>query len=149
MVRGALLLSAGLLAWVGSARAADEEPPIPGDGAREIFLRSAHDRIHNAWVLSFLRNTRERLPPSHPVNGKSRSAVVAVTVIPDGIAIEALIEKSSGSAEFDAAALDLFRDISLPQPPDTCLSDDGRAHLRWVFARDERQCSGVTVVMRE
>jgi TonB family protein len=149
MVRGALLLSAGILAFGGTARAADDEPAIPGEGVRATFLRNAHERIHRDWVEAFLRNTHTRLPASHPVNRRDLSVVVKVTLIPDGTAIESGIEKSSGLPEFDAAALDLFRDSTFPQPPDEALSDDGRAHLRWVFARDQRQCSGVTVVMRE
>jgi TonB family protein len=149
MVRGTLLLTAGILAYAGIAHAADEEPPIEGNGARAVFLRAAHARLHRGWVQSFLRNTSERLPASAPVNRPDLSVVVTVTLILDGTATEAVIEKSSGVHEFDAAALDLFRDASLPQPPDESLSDDGRAHLRWVFARDHRQCSGVTVKMRE
>src|SRR5437868_8343511 len=148
MVRGAVLLTA-LLGGVGLARAADDEPAIEGQGTRAVFLRAAHARIHPAWVESFLRNTGERLPAGHPVNRRDLSAIVTVTLIPDGTAIEAAIERSSGVPEFDAAALDLFHDNTFPQPPDQALSDDGRAHLRWRLARDHRQCSGVTVTLRE
>ena len=148
MVRGALLLGAVLLASGGSARAADDEPAIPGSDSRAAFLRAAHSRVHATWG-SFLRNSRDRLPATDPVNRGDRSVTVAVTLIPDGTVMQAIVEKSSGSQQFDAAALDLFQDTILPQPSEEAFSDDGRAHLRWVFARDTRQCSGVTVVTRE
>jgi TonB family protein len=148
MVRGALLLGAGILAWAGTARA-EEEPAIEGVGSQSSFLRSAHDRIHPAWVDAFLHNTGQSLPASDPINRPHLTVVLAVTVIPDGTPMAAVVEKSSGVPAFDMAALELFRDTTLPQPPDGAISDDGRAHLRWQFSRHGRQCSGVTVVMRE
>ena len=147
MVRGAVLLGATLL-LLGTARAGDE-PPIPGTGARASFLRAAHARIHPLWVESYLKRTQDRLPASHPINRTDLQVVVAATLMPDGTVLEAMIEKSSGVREFDAAALELFSDATFPQASDGALSDDGRAHLRWVFARDRRQCSEVTVVNRE
>jgi len=147
MVRGALLLGAVLLVS-GSARAADDEQAIPGSGSRAVFLRAAHSRVHATWG-AFLRNSRDRLPATDPVNRRDVAVTVSVTLIPDGTVMQAIVEKSSGAPEFDAAALDLFQDTIFPQPTEEVFSDDGRAHLRWVFARDQRQCSGLTVVMRE
>lgn len=148
MFRGALVLVC-VLAWASAARAGEKEPPIAGDGARAVFLRAVHARVHPTWAESFLGNAAERLPASHALNDRKHSAVVAVTLIPDGTLIGINIEQSSGSPEFDAAVLAAFPDITYPQPPDESLSDDGRAYLRWTFARDRRQCSGISVVIKE
>jgi TonB family protein len=148
MVRGALLLAA-LLVFAGVARADEKELPIPGDGARAVFLRAVHARVHPTWADSILRNAAERLPATHPLNDPKRSAVVRVSLIPDGSLVELTVEQSSGSPEFDAAVLAAFPDISFPQAPDESLSDDGRAYLRWTFARDRRQCSGISVLIKE
>ena len=56
------------------------------------------------------------------------------------------VEGTSGSVEFDTSALDVVR-IHAPYvpAPEEALSDDGKVHLEWTFARDDRRCSGVKV----
>jgi TonB family protein len=147
MFRQALVV--GLLLGGGLARAEEKEPPITGEGARAVFLRAAHARIHPGWNDSFLRRASEHLSPANPLNDPAREAVVGVTMIPDGTLVEIRVEKSSGSSEFDAAALGVFPTTLFPQPPDEALSDDGRTYLRWTFARDRRACSQVEVILKE
>jgi TonB family protein len=149
MVRGGLFLAAGVLALASSARADDAEPPIAGEGARAVFLRAVHAHAHGAWSGTFLNNAAERLSASHPLNDRKRSVTVRIVLLSDGTLAETSVEQSSGSPDFDAAALAVFSDTMYPQPPEESLSDDGRAYLRWVFARDRRRCSGVSVIVKE
>jgi hypothetical protein len=138
-----------LLAFAPAAQAGEKEPPITGEGPRAVYLRAMHATVHPHWAETFVRNAASRLPANHPVNDPKRSAVVAVTLISDGTLFGLQLEKSSGSPEFDAAVLASFPDTSFPLAPDESTSDDGRAHLRWVFTRDHRQCSGISVVLKE
>lgn len=145
-------LLAGLLAMglAGTAGAEEKEPPITATGGKGVFLRAVHERLHAAWVGNILRNAVERLPEKHPLNDRKLSAIVHVTLISDGTVFDVQLERSSGAAEFDAAAVGLFAaGDQLAAPPDEVLSDDHHTYLRWTFARDARACSGVSVVLKE
>jgi TonB family protein len=149
-MRRSLVLAIGVLAVGGTVQAEEKEPPITAEGGRGVFLRGAHEAVHPTWAARLLRNAGERLPAGHPLNDRSLSAVIEVVVMADGTITDARIERSSGSREFDAAALGVFvMGDQLPAPPDDMLSDDNRAHLLWTLARDRRACSGVTLLARE
>jgi TonB family protein len=75
------------------------------------------------------------------------TAEVDIVVAPDGQLISAQVVKGSGFAGFDDAILEVLRDaVPFPTPPAPIRSDDNRFHAHWLFARDQRRCSGLAVM---
>jgi TonB family protein len=144
----ALVLAGGALWLAPSLARADEppEPPVGGPGAEGDYLRLIHQRIHPGWLDGYIRVT----PYSQigPSTAKTE-AQVALTVRWDGTIEKAEIAKSSGSLEFDAAAMNAIWFGAPFPPPVDVLADDGFAHLTWRFARDFRLCSGGAIVRVE
>src|SRR5438105_3009014 len=101
-------------------------------GAAEPYLGQARERIHRRWA-GFVRE----LPRAGAQYQDSKLAVeLELTVEPDGAISRVVRTRGSGLAGFDDAPLDLVRDVGrLPPPPPALFSDDGKAHLRWRFAR--------------
>jgi TonB family protein len=142
-----LAVVAGLGAVMGSGavRSAtpSPEPPIAGEGVDAAYLRALHDHIHPLWTALYVRGVADKLPPGHPAANRDRQAVVLFSVRWDGSAADVSVVRESGVAAFDQAArAAIVRVERFPVPPVSALSDDGLAHFRWVFARDERLCSG-------
>jgi TonB family protein len=126
------------------------EPPIATKGPEGDYLRTLHTYIHWRWVTKFLEGTVGALPPSSPLNDKALEAEVLFTVRWDGSAAEVTLSKSSGNRQFDEAAVAAIRGVSrFPVPPLQVFGDDGVAHFRWAFARDQRQCSDGQLRRRE
>lgn len=119
------------------------EPPVAGPGREGDYLRLVHERIHASWVDGYLRLTPyDVLGP----DSSKRETAVNVIVRWDGTIEQAEVAKSSGSPDFDAAALNaIFSSAPFP-PPTEVMADDGLAHVSWHFARDYRQCSHASIV---
>jgi TonB family protein len=138
---------------VGAATLPSDKQPEPPAGAHAPaaeadYLRALHAHIHRRWTDNFLRLVGESLPLSNPLNDAALTAEVDVTVAVDGQLLATSITKSSGFPGFDDAIIEVLRDaVPFPHPVDAVRSDDDKLHLHWLFARDERRCSGV-VVMR-
>ena len=125
------------------------EPPLTdrAGGPEGEYLKTLHAHIHRRWADNFLRLAGEKLPPVNPLNQPGLTAEADVVVAPDGQLISARITRGSGFAGFDDAIVEVLRDsVPFPRPPGPVRSDDERLHLHWVFARDQRRCSGVAVL---
>jgi hypothetical protein len=122
---------------------AEAEPPIAAAGAEGDFLRAMHKAIHFRWVNRFLEPTVKSRPANDPINSPDLQAEVLFVVRWDGSYAQAAIGDKSGVPEFDAAALAAVKgDAPYPVPPIDVYGEDGVAHVRWVFRRDQRLCSG-------
>jgi TonB family protein len=149
-------LSAGALALMAGRAAADtlpadklpEAPVAVNARSTEVdYLRRIHAQVHRRWADNFLRLVGEKLPLANPLNEAGRTATVDVTIARDGQMIGSQVTTASGFPGFDDAIIEVLRDsVPFPNPPEAVRSDDDKLHLRWVFARDERRCAGLTIV---
>jgi TonB family protein len=132
-----------------AAKAADE-PAVQGEGPALPYLRAVHGKVHPLWAGNFLLLAASQLPKEHPINVASRRAELEVVLSAKGALLDVKVAKSSGASEFDASAVEVVRAAGEFVPaPETALSDDGKVHLLWAFARDDRRCSALTVTHRE
>jgi hypothetical protein len=125
-------------------------PPSDPRAFGSAYLERVYDGIVEPWT-QFLEDCRRRLPPAHPLNDPSLVATAELTIDPSGVLV-ALAIAGSGTDDFDAAVGGVVRDRApYPRPDAGLLSDDGRLHLRWRFARDVRQAgvAGAEVVVVE
>lgn len=138
--------------WLGfvPTAVAGDEPAVQGDENALPYLQALHGKVHRLWTDNFLAMAAAQLPKDHPVNMGARTAELGLTLTGDGKLLDATVSKPSGSTELDAAAIDVVK-TSAPysEAPDSALSDDGKIHIRWVFARDDRRCSGISLEHRE
>jgi hypothetical protein len=153
--RSATLLVAVLAAVFASGRAA--AAPLPSDkiaepaimgGPNDLeYLKKIHGHVHKRWADNFLALIGQNLAVGNPLNDASRVAEADVVISAGGKLVSATITKSSGFAGFDDAVPEVLKDsVPFPAPPQASRSDDDNLHLHWVFARDERRCSGVVVL---
>jgi hypothetical protein len=127
-----------------------KEPALGGTGIEHEYLRLLHERVHPRWAGNFLRLAAGTLPASDQVNDPARATTVDMILAADGQIVAIEVSKGSGFAGFDDAAQEVLRDsIPFPSAAVDVRSDDGQVHLRWIFARDERRCSQVTVLHTE
>ena len=141
----AVVVGLGAVMGSGAARSAtpSPEPPIAGEGVAPDYLRALHERIHPLWAARYVRGVADKLPAGDPAAEEAREAVVLFSVRWDGSAADVTLVRESGVAGFDQAARGAIARVErFPVPPVSVLSDDGLAHFRWVFARDDRLCSG-------
>jgi TonB family protein len=111
------------------------------------YLRRIHAHIHKRWADNFVRLIGEQIPAANPLNEPGRTAEVDLTVAADGQVVSSRITTSSGFPGFDDAITEILHDsIPFPRPPEAVRSDDDHLHVHWVFARDQRRCSGVTIL---
>ena len=103
--------------------------------------------IHRRWTDNFLRLIGEKLELNNPLNVPDRTAEVDVVISPRRpAAVVDRSRRSSGFPGFDDAIIEILRDaVPFPKPPSAVRSDDDNLRLHWVFARDQRRCSGVAV----
>ncbi|MBC8132327.1 MAG: TonB C-terminal domain-containing protein, partial [Deltaproteobacteria bacterium] len=145
----AVVLSAGALAGetTRQAHAAEApEPAVGGPGPEGDYLRLVHERLHPAWVDGFIRlSAYKALGPA----SSNRQAEVSIAIRWDGTVNKAQISKSSGADDFDEAALNAVWFAAPFPPPVQVMADDGLVHLKWVFARNHRLCSGAQIVRVE
>jgi len=136
---GAFLTLAPVLAHAAER----PEPPVAGAGRDGDYLRQIHQKLHGSWVDGYLRITPyDVLGP----DSSTRETEVSLTVRWDGTIEQADVAKSSGSPDFDAAAMNSIWSSAPFPPPTDVMADDGLAHITWHFARDYRQCSGASIV---
>ena len=155
MVKDLLLSTAvgvGLLVGMAgpglsTARADDRpEPPVGGPDQEGAYLRQIHERLHPGWVDGYIRiSPYKQLGPAT----SERQTEVSLVLRWDGTVEKAEVARSSGSLEFDAAALNSVWFAAPFPPPVDVLADDGLAHLKWRFARNHRLCSGGEVLRVE
>ena len=106
-----------------------------------------HARVHSRWAENFLRLASEKLPASDAVNDPARAVTVELVFGADGQVVSLETVQSAGVAGFDDAAKEVLRDsVPFPWADADLRSDDGLVHLRWTFARDQRRCSGMTLL---
>ena len=131
------------------ARAA-QEPAILGEGKTLVYLQGVHGKVHANWALNFLAMAETQLPKDDPINSPVREVTLEVVLAPNGSRLDTRVLKSSSVPGFDSSAIDVLENApTFPLAPEEVLSDDGKVHLYWVFARDHRQCSGITVAHKE
>jgi hypothetical protein len=123
------------------------EPAIMGGPGDVDYLRKVHAHVHKRWADNFLSLIGQNLPLTNPLNDAARVAEADIVIAADGKLVSATITKGSGFAGFDDAVPEVLRDSApFPAPPQSVRSDDDKLHLHWVFARDERRCSGIAVL---
>jgi HEAT repeat protein len=129
--------------------AADKLPETPiaaSPGAEATYLATLHAHVHKRWAENFLRLIGEKLELSNPLNAPTLAAEVDLVISGDGQLISSAISKSSGFPGFDDAVIEILHDaVPFPRAPLVVRSDDDNLRLHWVFARDQRRCSGVAV----
>lgn len=147
-----LVLTAALAG--GAAQAAiipadklPESPlPLPPPGPEANYLTAVHATIHRRWTDNFLRLIGEKLEVTNPLNAPDRSAEIDMVIAGDGQLISSQVTRSSGFPGFDDAILEIVRDaVPYPRAPFEARSDDGTTHLHWLFARDQRRDSGISI----
>jgi HEAT repeat protein len=154
--RNLLVVTAGLAAGLavalapqGAVIAADPapaeapagEPKITVPGTEGDYLRTLHNRIHFRFAGTFIGDAAKR-PATDPLNQPSLRAEVLFGVRWDGSVSDAVVDHKSGVDAFDKAALAAVRldGSRYPPPPAELFGDDGVAHFRWVFARNQNLC---------
>jgi TonB family protein len=131
-------------AWAG------DEPAVEGEEHALPYLRAVHAKVHPLWAGNFLSLAASQLPKDHPINTPSRRAELEVLISSKGTLLDARVAKTSGASEFDASAMEVVRAAGDFAPaPEEILSDDGKVHLLWTFARDDRRCSGLAITHRD
>lgn len=139
-----LLASLGLTAY--SAAFAGDEPPVEGEGRAKPYLEALHGKVHKLWTDSFLAMAEGQLAKDHPINDRSRAVELALTLTVEGKLAKIEVAKASGSSDFDSSAMDVVKSSApFAVAPEDVLSDDGKVHVLWRFARDDRRCSGAEV----
>ena len=145
-----LSLLALLATLAPSAARAGDEPAVQGEASALPYLQALHAKVHRLWADNFLAMATAQLPKEHPVNLLSRVAELELALAINGDVVEVKVSKPSGSTEFDAAAVDVVKTSTpLAEASETTLSDDGKVHVKWLFARDDRRCSGLSLDRRE
>jgi TonB family protein len=125
-----------------------EPAAVDPDALGADYLTAVHAGFRPGWT-AFLEDCRLRLPPRHQLNRAALAARIAISVDRTGRVVATTLETSSGVKAFDQAALEVVREAgTLPAPPAEVLSDDDRAHLHWLFARDARQAGPATAAVR-
>jgi len=128
------------------ARAGDE-PAVQGDGPALPYLRALHAKVHRDWADNFVAMAAAQLPKNHPANASSRAVDLELVISPEGQLASVDVAKTSGAADFDAAAMEVVKAAPpFAVAPEDVLSDDGKAHVLWTFARDDRRCSGLAIL---
>lgn len=150
VLSAALILLVGLPAAHAATIAADKLPesplPLPPPGPEATYLSTVHTQIHRRFTDNFLRLIAEKLELTNPLNVPTLSAEVDLAISGDGQLISSQVSRSSGFPGFDDAVVEILRDaVPYPRPPSEVRSDDGTTHFHWLFARDERRDSGISV----
>jgi len=105
-------------------------------------------QLQPGWT-QFLEDCRLRLPATHPLNVMTLETTADISVDAEGRVVDISIS-GSGHPDFDRAVKQVVTDAApLPKPPIALWSDDNRAHLRWLFARDRRQAGPATAQVVE
>ncbi len=110
-----------------------------------LYIARMHRRIHELWGFGFLEQLDDK-PASHPLNKVDLWTNLEVSVNPDGTVHKVTIAKTSGSTEFDVAAVDTVLSAApYETTPEAIRSVNGKIYLRWGFYRNWRQCGTFNV----
>ena len=110
-----------------------------------LYIARMHRRIHELWGFGFLEQLDDK-PASHPLNKPDLWTNLEVSVNADGSVHKVTIAKTSGSTEFDVAAVDtVLSSAPFEQTPEAIRSVNGKVYLRWGFYRNWRQCGTFNV----
>ncbi|MGE0550901.1 MAG: energy transducer TonB [Kofleriaceae bacterium] len=110
-----------------------------------IYVNRMHRRIHELWGFDYLEHLDDR-SATDPLNNPDLWTNLEVSVNSDGSVHKVTIVKTSGSTEFDVAAVDtVLSSAPYEEPPEAIRSVDGRVYLRWGFYRNWRQCGTFNV----
>ncbi len=143
----AFLASLGLL--VAATAQGGDEPPVRGEGTTLPYLQAIHTKVHRLWTDSFLAMADSQLAKDHPINLPSRATGLEVVITAEGKLAGVKVAQPSGAADFDSSAVDVIKAAApFAVPPEEVLSDDGKTHVLWTLARDDRRCSGVSVTVK-
>jgi HEAT repeat protein len=149
----ATAIAIGVLIAAATALAApiaadkENETPITATGPEAQYLGKVHARVHSRWAENFLRLASAKLPASDAINDPARAVTVELVFGADGQVVSLETVQSAGVPGFDDAAKEVLRDsVPFPWADADLRSDDGLVHLRWTFARDQRRCSGMTLL---
>jgi TonB family protein len=144
----ALLLGCSILLGPRTTLAGDE-PPVHGEGRALPYLKALHAKVHRLWADSFLLMAEGQLPKDHPINVPTRAVRLELVLGPEGKLADVRVQEASGATDFDTSAIDVVK-ASAPfdVAPEEVLSDDGKVHVVWTFARDDRRCSGAEVAIK-
>ncbi len=125
---------------------------VPGPRAdkKADFVGGIVERVANRWSKTFLPMATAQLPKDHAVNEPGRRVHIEQIVDIRGEPLRLTVAESSGSKEFDEAAVDVLRDLGAVGPPPAELqSDDDRIHVMWTMTRSGEQHEEAVVVDRE
>jgi len=148
--RAAVVLTLLGFFLVPAAVRAGDEPAVQGEESALPYLRALHGKVHRLWADNFLAMATAQLPKDHPINVPSREVALDVVLSAAGKLLDVRVAKTSGSAEFDASAVDVIKaSVPFDAAPDEILSDDGKVRVLWTLARDDRRCSGLAINRRE
>ncbi len=118
--------------------------PVDGHVNGGAYLTTIAAQIQPRWS-QFLEDCRLRLSKTHPLNTPTLATAVELVIDRDGKLGSGQTMQSSGNGDFDTAVADVLDEVrNLPRPPAELESDDGRVHVRWLFARDRRQAGPAT-----
>jgi hypothetical protein len=117
-------------------------PALDPAAPHAAYLTALALQLQPGWG-QFLDDCRLRLPATHPLNRPTLAATATIEIDRAG-KLAAVALDGSGDADFDRALHAVIADAELPAPPPDALSDDDRAHVRWLFARDRRQAGPAT-----
>ncbi len=147
---GILIAAATAFAAPLAADKEQETPLAATSGPEASYLSRVHARAHSRWTDNFLALASQKLPETDPINDPTRATTVELVLNAEGEVVTVETTKSSGFGGFDDAAKDVLRDsVPFPRATVDLRSDDGLVHLSWIFARDQRRCSGVTLIRFE
>jgi TonB family protein len=110
-----------------------------------LYIARMHRRIHELWGFGFLETLDDKAA-NHPLNNPDLWTNLEVSVNPDGSVHKVTIAKTSGSTEFDVAAVDtVLSSAPFETTPEAIRSVNGKIYLRWGFYRNWRQCGTFNV----
>jgi TonB family protein len=100
--------------------------------------------VHYAFVGEYLRSL-DTLPADDPLNSQTLRVDVGIVAIQaTGEIAELYLRRSSGNAEFDAAALSAFLRVNPVPVPAEVASADGRAYFTWQLYRRQSAADSMT-----
>lgn len=101
------------------------------------YLNQIHNRLHPIFADQFLASL-DGLPSDSPLNRADMVTNLEIVLDKDeGKIVKMGVTRSSGSTQFDVAALESVQNAApFGKPPPIIVSPDGRVYLHWEFYRN-------------
>ena len=101
------------------------------------YLNQIHNRLHPIFADQFLASL-DGLPADSPLNNPDMRTNLEIVLDKDeGKIVKMGVTRSSGSTQFDVAALESVQNAApFGKPPPIIVSPDGRVYLHWEFYRN-------------